>query len=120
MSLRQIVIVIVGLAFVLSSAWGINLYSRLGRLNNWLTLEQINERVSTDLTVGTPLSEIDKYFSDNAVEHSYVARTNEVFAMIHSIWGGKFLIQKDAWIKIALDENQNLKDIKVEPVFTGP
>jgi hypothetical protein len=40
--------------------------------------------------------------------------------MIHFIWGGRFLVQKDAWIKIELDENQKLKDIKVEPVFTGP
>jgi len=40
--------------------------------------------------------------------------------MIHSIWGGRFLIRKDAWIKIKLDENQNLKDIRVEAVFTGP
>ena len=66
-----------------------------------------------------PLSEIDKYLADSNIEHSYVARTNEVYAMIHFIWGGRFLVQKDAWIKIELDGNQKLKNIKVEPVFTG-
>ena len=120
MSLRQIAIVAVGLAFLLSAAWGLNLFLRAGRLNNWLTLEQINHRVSADLAAGTPLSEIDKYFTDNQVEHSYYEPGNEVSAMIHFIWGGRFLIQKDAWIKIELDQNQKLKDIKVEPVFTGP
>jgi hypothetical protein len=119
MSLRQIVMVIVGLAFFLSSAWGLNLFLRAGRLNNWLTIEQINERVSADLALGMPLSEIDEYLANNSIEHSYIVRTNEVYAMIHYIWGGRFLVQKDAWIRIELDENQKLKKIKVEPVFTG-
>ena len=92
----------------------------MDRLNNWLTLEQINERVTTDLVHGTPLAEIDQYFTSNNVEHSYVARTNEVYAMIHSIWGGGILTRKDAWIKIQLDQDRKLGGIKVEPVFTGP
>jgi hypothetical protein len=120
MSLKQIAIAIAGLAFVLSLTWGLNLYLRLGRLNNWLTLEQINRRVSADLPQGTTLPDIDKYLSDSHIEHSYYEPANEVSAMIHFIWGGKFLIQKDAWIKIELDQNQKLKDLKVEAVFTGP
>jgi hypothetical protein len=63
---------------------------------------------------------IDKYFTDSEVEHSYYEPANEVSAMIHFVWGGRFLVQKDAWIKIALDENRKLKGITVEPVFTGP
>ncbi|SRR6266436_2832269 len=119
MHLKQVAIVMVGLTFFLSSAWGLNLFLRAGRLNNWLTIEQIRERVSTDLPPGTPLSEIDEYFIRNDIDHDHVVRTDEVYAMIHHIWGGRFLAQKDAWIKIALDENQ-MKSIKVEPVFTGP
>ncbi len=120
MSLRQIVIVAVGLAFLLSAAWGLNLFLRAGRLNNWLTLEQINKRVSADLPRGTLLPEIDKYFTDNKVEHSYFEPTNDVSAMIHSIWGGGFFIQKDARITVELDENRKLRNIKVEPFLTGP
>jgi hypothetical protein len=82
---------------------------RLGRLNNWLTLEQINQRVSVDLPYGTALSGIDKYLSDNHVEHTYYEPANEVSAMIRYIWGSRFLIQKDAWIKIELDESRKLK-----------
>jgi hypothetical protein len=40
--------------------------------------------------------------------------------MVHSIWGGRLFIQKDAWIRINLDGSQKLKDIRVEAVFTGP
>ena len=120
MSFRQISVVVAGLVFLLTSAWGINLYLRLGRLNNWLTLEQINRRVLADLPQGTTLLDIDKYLTDNHVEHSYYEPANEVSAMIHFIWGGRFLIQKDAWIKLELDENRKLKNIKIEPVFTGP
>jgi hypothetical protein len=72
------------------------------------------------LPYGTPLLDIDKYLSDNHVEHSYYEPANEVSGMIHFIWGGKFLVQKDAWIKIELDGSRKLKNIKVEPVFTGP
>lgn len=100
--------------------WGTILFLRSGRLNNWLTIEQINERVSRDLPSGAPLSEIDGYLTKSGIEHSYVLRTNEVYGMIHSIWGGGFLVQKDAWIKIQLDEDRKLKSVRVEPVFTGP
>jgi hypothetical protein len=120
MSTRQIAMLIVGLAFVLSSEWGIYLYFQAERLNNWLTLEQIAGRVSTDLPRGTSLSDIDKYFTENQVEHSYYQPTNEVFAMIRYIWGGKVIIQKDASITIELDQDRKLKQVKVDPVFTGP
>jgi hypothetical protein len=76
--------------------------------------------VSADLPRGTPLSKIDKYFTDNDVEHSYYEPANEVSAMIHSIWGGAFLTQRDAQIRIQLDQDRKLKDIKVEAVATGP
>jgi hypothetical protein len=120
MPLRQIVTGIVGLTICAFSIWGLILFMSADRLNNWLTLEQINERVRSDLVRGTPLSEIDKYFTSNHVEHSYVERTNEVYAMIRFIWGGEFLVQKDAQIRIELDQDRKLKDIKVVPVFTGP
>jgi hypothetical protein len=83
-------------------------------------LEQINRRVSADLPHGTPLLDIDKYLTANHIEHSYYEPASEVSAMIHFIWGGRFLIQKDAWIKLELDENRKLKNIKIESVFTGP
>ncbi len=120
MSFRAIFFAVAALTFFLLSAWGVTLFLRAGRLNNWLTLAQIKERVSADLPRGTPLSKIDRYFTDNNVEHSYYEPGNEVSAMIHSIWGGTFLIQKDAWIKIELDQDRKLKDIKVEPLSTGP
>lgn len=111
---------IVGLTICLLATWSAIVYSRAGRLNNWLTLQQISERVRADLPVGAPLSEIERYFESSQVEHSYVERTNEVYAMIHRIWGGGFLIQRDAWIRIELDKDRKLKDVKVEPVSTGP
>ena len=116
---RQIVITSVGLIICILSIWGLILFMRADRLNHWLTLEQINERVRSDLVKGTPLSEIDRYFASNNIGHSYVERTNEVYAMIYFIWGG-FPFQRDAWIKIQLDQDRKLKEIKVEAVSTGP
>jgi hypothetical protein len=120
MALKQIVFAIVGMTICTLSIWGLVLFFRAERLNNWLTLEQIRQRVATDLVRGTPLPEIDRYFTSNNVEHSHVERTNDVYAMIHFIWGGSFLIQRDAQIIIQLDEDRNLKDIKVRVVATGP
>ena len=72
------------------------------------------------MPVGTPLPEVEKYFASSHIEHSYVVRTNEVYAMIHHIWGGALLVQRDAWIRIELDSDKRLKDVKVEPILTGP
>jgi hypothetical protein len=102
------------------SIWGLISFFSAQRLNNWLTLEQIDERVRSDLVRGTPLSEIDRYFSSNRVEHSYFERSNEVYAMIHFVWGGGFLTQKDVQVRIQLDQDRKLEDIKVVPVFVGP
>src|SRR5260370_38441536 len=103
MSIKQIVFTVLGIIICLFSIWGLVLDLRAERLNNWLTLEQIDQRVRTNLPPGATLSEIDRYFSVNNVEHSYYEPGNEVAAMIHSIWGGAFLVQKDAQIKIQLD-----------------
>ncbi|MCA1452425.1 hypothetical protein I6F35_04225 [Bradyrhizobium sp. BRP22] len=119
-AVRQPIVAAVVLIFFISTIWGLALFLHAERLNNWLTLAQINERVTRDLPLGTPLSEIDRYFTENNVEHSYVERTNEVYAMIRFIWGGRFMIQKDAWIRIKLDEHKKLNDLRVESVFTGP
>ena len=61
-----------------------------------------------------------QYFSSNQIGHSYAERTNEVFAMIYHLWRGRLLIQRDAWIRIELDQDKKLKNIKVETVATGP
>jgi hypothetical protein len=111
---------IMGLTICLIATYAAIAYSKAARLNNWLTLQQIDERVRIDLPIGTPLPEIEKYFASNQIEHSYVVRTNEVYAMIHHVWGGGFLIQRDAWIRIELDNEKRLKNVKVEPVATGP
>ncbi|MFH0297785.1 hypothetical protein AAFX91_11160 [Bradyrhizobium sp. 31Argb] len=116
----QPVVAAVGLIFFICTIWGLVVFLRADRLNNWLTLKQITERVTIDLPRGTPLSEIDRYFTENRIEHSYIKDINEVYAMIHFIWGGGFLIQKDASTKIQLDEDRKLKVLTVEPVFTGP
>ena len=90
------------------------------RLHNWLTLEQINERVSKDLAKNTPLSKIEKDFTENDIEHSYYEKMNQVFAAIRNIRGGIFPVSKDAQIIITLDKDKNLKSIEVKPIFTGP
>jgi hypothetical protein len=94
MSVRAIFFAVAALTFFLLTACGLTLFFRAGRLNNWLTLAQIKERVSADLPRGPPLSKIDRYFTDSEVEHSYYEPGNEVSAMIHSIWGGTFLVRR--------------------------
>lgn len=90
------------------------------RLSNWLTLEQIRERVSMALPRGSPLSVIDQYFAENKIEHSYYEKTNQVFARIDNIRGGQPPITKGAQIIITLDKSKALDSIEVKPVFTGP
>jgi hypothetical protein len=114
------VLAVVGLTICLVATWGTIVYSRAGRLSNWLTLPQISERVRADLQIGTPLPEIERYFASNQIGHSYVERTNELYAMIYRIWGSGLLIQRDAWIRIDLDKDRRLKGVKVELVATGP
>ena len=111
---------IVGLVACLPSAWAQDLIPVERKLNNWLTLDQIKERVSADLPRGTSLAEIDRYFSDNRVEHSYHKKTNQVFARIDNIWGGSLLVSKGAQIVMTLTQGKMLDSIEVRPIFTGP
>jgi hypothetical protein len=66
------------------------------------------------------LPEIDQYFAQNQVEHSFYKPTNQVFAAIRDIKGGFFPISKDAQIIITLDDAERLATIEVKPIFTGP
>ena len=82
MSLREKVFVVLALTVFALSAWALGFYLLTPGLNNWLTLEQIRDRLTADLPKGTPLSEIDKYLSSNEVSHGYREQDNEVGAMI--------------------------------------
>src|SRR5258708_14270383 len=75
------------------------------KINNNLTLEQISEIVRTTLPRGTARSEIDKYFTDNHIEHGFYK--NQILGMIRNIRGGIFPVQKDAQIIITLDQAEN-------------
>jgi hypothetical protein len=90
------------------------------KINNRMTLEQISETVKAALPSGSTLADIDKYFTDNHIEHSFYQKTNQVFAMVHNIKGGHWPVQKDAQIVITLDQAGTLANLEVKPVFTGP
>jgi hypothetical protein len=90
------------------------------KISNKLTLEQISEIIRIALPPGTTLAEVDKYFTDNNIEHGFSKNTNRILAMIHNIRGGHWPVQKDAQIIITFDQVGNLANIEVKPVFTGP
>ena len=113
-------VMIVALATFLPGASARNLMFVDNRLNNWLTIEQIRERVFEDLPQGTPLVEINGYFIRNNIEYSYYEKTKVVLARIDNIWGGRLLIDKSAQIVIKINEYNRLESIEVKPIFTGP
>jgi hypothetical protein len=89
-------------------------------VDNGMTFEQIAHAARTALPQGISLPEIDQYFAQNQVEHSFYKPTNQVFAAIRDIKGGFFPISKDAQIIITLDDAERLATIEVKPIFTGP
>lgn len=89
-------------------------------IGNRMTLEQIKKAVNTALPQGATLPEIEKYFTDNKVEHGYYKSTNRILAMVHNVRGGFFPVSKDAQIIVTLDEHDRLDSLEVKPVFTGP
>ena len=76
--------------------------------------------MSADLPRGTSLAEIDRYFSDNRVEHSYHKKTNQVFAGSTTFGVEAYLFQKGAQIVMTLTQGKMLDSIEVRPIFTGP
>ncbi len=120
MSTTRITVAILCLALCLSLTWMLIPFLHPGRLHNWLTLEQINERATADLTNGMSFSEIDKYFTASGVEHGYYEKNNQILAIIRNIKGGQLLVSKGAQIAITLDQTKKLERIEVRPTFTGP
>jgi hypothetical protein len=90
------------------------------KINNSMTLEQIDHATRAALPRGAALAEIDRYFTENHVEHSFYKPTNQVFAAIRNIRGGFFPISKDAQIIVSLDRSEKLINIEVKAVMTGP
>jgi hypothetical protein len=90
------------------------------KISNRMTLEQISKIIKAALPPGSTLADIDKYLTDNHIEHSFYKKTNQVFALVHNIKGGHWPVQKDAQIVITLDQAGTLVNIEVKPGFTGP
>jgi hypothetical protein len=90
------------------------------KIDNGMTLEQIDHAARAALPQGTPLAEVDRYLMDNHVEHSFHRPTNQVFAAIRNIKGGFFPISKDVQIIITLDKAERLATLEVKAVLTGP
>jgi hypothetical protein len=90
------------------------------KIDNSMTLEEIDHAARAALPQGTTLTEIDRYLTDNHVEHSFYKPTNQVFAAIRNIKGGFFPVSKDAQVIITLDKSERLAILEVKPVMTGP
>ena len=86
--MHKFIIMILALTAVLSTEWTWNAMASDKRLSNSLRIEQIKERVLHDLPPGTPLLQIDKYFTENGVEHGYYKKPNRVLAMLNHIKRG--------------------------------
>src|SRR5258707_4834016 len=117
MSTTRIIVAILCLALCLSLTWMLIPFLHPGRLHNWLTLEQINERVTADLTNGMSLSEIDKYFTANGVEHGYYEKNNQNLTIIRNIKGWQLLVSKGAHITIKLDQTKKLNLLELSSQF---
>ncbi len=89
-------------------------------INNNMTLQKIDTTVRAALPQGTTLADIDKYFTENHVEHSFYRPTNQVFAAVPNIKGGFFPVSKGAQIIIMLDKSERLMSLEVNAVMTGP
>jgi hypothetical protein len=90
------------------------------KIESSMTLEQIADAARTALPQGMSLAEIDKYLTENHVEHGFYKSTNQIFAAIRDIRGGFFPVSKDAQIIITLDNSERLATIEVKPILTGP
>jgi hypothetical protein len=88
-------------------------------LSNWLTIETIQQRVTTALPVGTPLAEVESYFEKNKVEHSFYKPENRMYAMLHNIWGGGWLTDKDAQIIIHFGADDKVDAVEVRAIYTS-
>lgn len=112
------------LAFLLVTgvpqSWSQDAHPMQKPINNNMTLQKIDTTVRAALPQGTTLADIDKYFTENHVEHSFYRPTNQVFAAVPNIKGGFFPVSKGAQIIIMLDKSERLMSLEVNAVMTGP
>ncbi len=122
MALRtpKVILMTFALTALLVCPWTGDAMGHDKRLSNSLTIEQIKDRVTQDLRPGTSLEGVERYFTENDVEHGYYKDSNSVLAMIKNIRGGQLLIDKDAQIIVKLNDAHKVSSIEVKPVFTGP
>jgi hypothetical protein len=84
------------------------------------TLEEIAGTTRAALPKGTPLHQIDAYFTAKQIEHSYFYENNRVYAMVHWLRDSYPPVQWDAQIIITLDKDKRLDSMDIEAVGTGP
>lgn len=76
------------------------------------------EKIVQELPVGTSKKDIERYLTDNNIEHSWVEEEKDFRAIVRNVEVNG-LITKSLVIIISIDENSKLSSIKSESVSTG-
>jgi hypothetical protein len=87
--------------------------------NSRLTKDQVEEKITKDLPVGSEYSNVRQYLENHKIEYSWVEEEKTFYAIIRNT-NGDFLIKENIQMIIRMNAEKKLKSIEVKSVFTGP
>ncbi len=70
--------------------------------------------------VGTSLDEVKKVLSKEKIEFSWVEKERTIYGIFRNTDPSKKIVSESVSFKIFMDENDRVKKIEVQKVFTGP
>jgi hypothetical protein len=87
--------------------------------NSRLTKEQVEEKITKDLPVGSDYRNVQQYLENHKIEYSWVEEEKTFYAIIRNT-NGDFLVKENIQMIMHMDAEKKLKSIEVKSVFTGP
>jgi hypothetical protein len=112
---RRTGVVLVGVIAVICAA--IYVSSVAGRrIHRFMSIEKMEERLSTDLPKGSSSEQADMYLVHNGIEHSLALDGKTMYGIINWIWGS-WIVEVSAQIIIHFQDGK-LDRIEVHSVGT--
>ncbi len=80
----------------------------------------LESEVRAGLPMGSALGTVNDFLTKREIEHSFVASSKTVYAIVNDLKGGSMLVHKSLTFQFHFDDSLKLQSIDSKVLYTGP